>query len=43
MAFKGTNFCSVKCQKIAGKDVSSVGTIMFVTSEEKEMITRGRE
>lgn len=38
MAFQGTSICSVKCKKDAGLDISSVGTMMFVTSEEKEMI-----
>jgi hypothetical protein len=38
MAFRGTGICSVDCRKALGLDVSSVGTMMFVTTEEKEMI-----
>ena len=42
MAFRGTGFCSVNCKKKHGKDVSSVGTIMFVTSGEKAAIEEAR-
>ena len=42
MAFRGTGFCSVNCKKKYGKDVSSVGTIMFVTSGEKAAIEEAR-
>lgn len=42
MAFRGTDFCCVDCKKQADMDVSSVGTIMFVTSEEKEAIDKVR-
>ena len=43
MAFRGTGFCSVECKKEAGADVSSVGTIMFVTNEERNKIMKSRE
>ena len=43
MAFRGTGFCSEDCKKIAGADVSSVGTVMFVTREERTKIMAARE
>ena len=42
MAFRGTGACSVVCRKQLGRDVSSVGEMMFVTREEKERITEAR-
>jgi hypothetical protein len=42
MAYKGTGACSVRCRKQLGRDVSSVGTMMFVTTDEKERIEHGR-
>lgn len=41
-AFKGEPFCSIDCKKALGLDVSSVGTFMFVTHEEKRSIESGR-
>lgn len=38
MAFRGTEFCSDVCRKKAGADVSSVGSYMFVTNEERNLI-----
>lgn len=43
MAFRGTGFCSEDCKKLAGADVTSVGTIMFVTTEERHRIMKARE
>lgn len=41
-AFKGSGFCCVDHKKEYGMDVSSVGTIMFVSTEEKAEIDRAR-
>ena len=43
MIYKGTGFCCIDCMKKAGRDVSSVGTIMFVTFEEYELIKEKRK
>lgn len=43
MAHRGTGFCSIDCRKKAGDDVSSVGTIMFVTTDERHKIEKRRE
>lgn len=43
MAFRGSGFCSIECRKLAGDDVSSVGTIMFVTIDERKKIMKARE
>lgn len=43
MAFRGTGVCSLKCKKEFKGDVSSVGTFMFVTTEEHAAIKAGRE
>lgn len=43
MAFRGTGFCSDICKKKGGKDVSSVGTYMFVSLEERDAIVKSRE
>lgn len=40
--FKGSDYCSDQCKKAAGADVSSVGTHMFVTTEEYQKILKGR-
>lgn len=42
MAFKGTKVCSVVCKKKYIGDVSSVGTFMFVTTEERNAIVDAR-
>ena len=36
--FKGSGYCSIDCRKKAGLDTSSVGTYMFVASDEKQLI-----
>lgn len=41
-AFKGTGFCCIDHIKAAGADVSSVGTVMFVTKDEREAIMMAR-
>lgn len=41
--FKGSGFCSIDCRKEAGADVSSVGTVMFVTTDERHKIMKARE
>jgi hypothetical protein len=43
MTFRGTGFCSIECKKEAGADVSSVGTIMFVTLDERDKIMKARD
>ena len=43
MAFRGTGACSVVCRKRMGRDVSSVGEMMFVTRGEKAAITEARD
>lgn len=40
--FKGSGYCSIDCKKALGDDVSSVGTHMFVTRDEKKMIDQAR-
>lgn len=42
MAFRGSGFCSDQCKKDAGVDRPSVGTYMFVTTDEKRMIEEYR-
>jgi hypothetical protein len=42
MSFRGTGACSVVCRKRLGRDVSSVGSMMFVTRDEKATITEAR-
>jgi hypothetical protein len=42
MAFRGTGACSVVCRKRLGRDVSSVGSMMFVTRGEKAAIEEAR-
>jgi hypothetical protein len=42
MAFRGTGACSVVCRKQLGRDVPSVGTMMFVTTGEKAAIEEAR-
>lgn len=42
MAYRGTGVCSLKCKKKYLGDVSSVGTIMFVTNGEKAAIEESR-
>lgn len=43
MAFRGTGACSVVCRKQMGRDVSSVGVMMFVTTGEKAAIMEARD
>ena len=40
--FRGSGVCSVDCRKALGLDVSSVGTMMFVTTEEKHTVEEAR-
>ena len=42
MAFRGSGFCCDDCRKAVGADVSSVGTYMFLTTEEAELIRNRR-
>jgi hypothetical protein len=42
MAFRGTGVCSVVCKKKYKGDVSSVGTFMFVTTEERKNLIEAR-
>lgn len=42
MAFRGTGVCSEDCKKVVKGDVSSVGTFMFVTTDEAAKIREGR-
>ena len=41
-AYKGAGVCSLNCKKKYKGDVSSVGTIMFVTTEERDRIMEAR-
>lgn len=40
--YKGTGTCSENCKKKYKGDTSSVGTFMFVTTEEKDKIMENR-
>lgn len=42
MAYRGTGVCSDQCRKRYLGDVSSVGTYMFVSQDEKDKIMEGR-
>lgn len=42
MAHRGLGYCSVDCKKEMGLDTSSVGTIMFVTREERDVLMESR-
>lgn len=40
--YKGTGVCSLNCKKKYKGDVSSVGTIMFVSTDERDKIMEAR-
>lgn len=42
MAFQSAPFCCDDCKRAAGADVSSVGTYMFLTTEEAALIKNRR-
>lgn len=42
LAFIGTDYCSVDCRKRAGDDQTSIGTLVFLTKTEENLIKEYR-